>query len=186
MLTLGERRLCLRRPAMVAAAVLLTSFTALAPAAADDVAQLQAEFISKLAFFVKWPDESFASADAPIRVGVLGEDRHGETLARVLEKAKTRGRGYQVQPVASTEEARQYHILIVNETRARDLRRIARDLKGMSVLSIARSFPFVEGGGILGMEMYKGKVAFEINNRSARKANLKISSRLLRLATTVY
>jgi hypothetical protein len=34
--------------------------------------------------------------------------------------------------------------------------------------------------------MYRGKVAFEVNNRAAQEANLKISSRLLRLATTVY
>ena len=171
---------------MLAAAALVASVTATAPASAEDVADLQAAFISKVALFVKWPDGSFASDDAPIRVGILGQDRNQGALKRVLATAKTRGRGYEVQPVSNIEQAGQYHILVVNERRARNLRKIARDLRGKSVLSIARSFPFAEDGGILGIEMYKGKVAFEVNNRAAQTANLKISSRLLRLATTVY
>jgi hypothetical protein len=171
---------------MLAATLLLASVTAPTPAGASEAGELQAAFISKVALFVKWPEGAFASADAPIRVGILGADHHDDALTRVLAEATTRGRSYEVQPVASVEEARQYHILIVNETRSQDLRKIARDLSGASVLSIARSFPFAESGGIVGIEMYRGKVAFEVNNRAAQEANLKISSRLLRLATTVY
>ena len=181
-----DRTSSLRLAAMLATALLVASITAPATAGAGEVENLQATFISKVALFVKWPEGAFASADAPIRVGILGEARHDDALTRVLTEAKTRGRSYEVQPVISVEEARQYHILIVNETRSRDLRRIARDLNGASVLSIARSFPFAESGGILGIEMHRGKVAFEVNNRAAQEANLKISSRLLRLATTVY
>ncbi len=186
---MGDRtRMSLRRQwiAMLVIAVLLACLpSAVAVARAGD-GEIQARFVSKLALFISWPDGAFASDDAPIRVGLLGEDPFGGALAAVLANATARGRGFELRSVDSVEEADTLHILILGTTKKRELPRLARELKNTSVVSIATSFVFAENGGIVGMEMLKGKVAFEINNRRAKMTDIKISSRLLRLASTVY
>jgi len=155
------------------------------PIHADDAA-LEAKFISMLPRFVDWPEGSFDSNVAPIMVGVLGKDPFGGKLSEVLAKASAHGRRYELRPIESVEDVGGLHILILAETNRSSLRKVARKLKGESVLTIARSFPFAEDGGIVGMEIYRGKVAFEVNNRTAKKSKLKISSKLLRLASNVY
>jgi hypothetical protein len=149
-------------------------------------AVLEVKFISMLPRFIVWPEGAFDSKAAPIRVGILGEDPFGGRLSKVLANASAHGRRYEVKSIASVEDASGLHILILTETRRSSLRKLARRLKGESVFTIARSFPFAEDGGILGMKIYRGKVAFEVNNRTARKSHLKISSKLLRLASNVY
>ncbi len=183
---LRDTSLHLRLVGMVVAAVLLACLTSSAAVSRTGDAEIQAQFVSKLARFISWPDGAFASDDAPIRVGILGEDPFDGALTEVLEGVTARGRSFELHSVDSVEEADTYHILILGETKRRKLSRLAHALKKTSVVSIATSFVFAENGGTIGMEMFKGKVAFEVNNRSAKMAGLEISSHLLRLASTVY
>jgi hypothetical protein len=154
--------------------------------AGSDKTQLKAEFVSRIVRFVDWPEGTFASDSDPIRIGILGEASSLNDLAAALAKSTAGSRRFEVKRLADSAEAESVHIVILGNSRARALRRIASELKGKAVLSIAPSFTFAEDGGILGMEVYRGKIAFEVNNRSAREADLRISSRVLRLASTVY
>lgn len=153
---------------------------------ADQEVDLQAEFISKFPRYVEWPAERFESPDSPIVVGILGPNPYGEALDAALAGATAHGRNYEVRSLDTVEEAKVVHILIVGETDRAKLRDVAQELKGLPIVTIAPTFRFSKAGGIVGMEMYKNKVAFEINNKSAKQANLKIRSRVLQLATTVY
>lgn len=161
---------------------------ALPCAAAADTpeAALQAEFVSKFVRFVSWPEGAFPAERSPISVGVLGDAPDAWALANFLAKADAGGRGFTVKPIASLDEATDHHIVIVAETSRSKLRRLARQLEKTAVLSVAASLDFAKDGGVLGLEMYKGKVAFEVNNETARRADLKINSRVLRIATNVY
>jgi len=65
-------------------------------------------------------------------------------------------------------------------------RQTARALEALPVLSIGPSFRFAEYGGSIGMELYRGKIAFDVNHSAVRDQGLRISSRVLKLATTVH
>jgi hypothetical protein len=186
MCDLINTRLRLRLIVTVISAVLLACLTSSAAVSSTRDAEIQAKFVSKLALFISWPAGAFASDDAPIRVGILGDDPFDGALAGALANATARGRRFELHSVGSVEEADACHILILGATKKRELRRLARSLEKTSVVSIATSFSFAENGGTIGMEMFKGRVAFEVNNRSAKMVDLKISSRLLQLASTVY
>jgi hypothetical protein len=148
--------------------------------------ELEAQFVSRIARYVDWPEGSFAGQDDPIRVGALGEDAFVDGLISHLAQSTAGARGFETIQLAGIEDAETVHIIVVAKSGRSTLRKIARQLKGKAVLSIAPSFTFAENGGILGMEIYRGKIAFEVNNRAAREADLRISSRVLRLASTVY
>src|SRR5438094_1030718 len=46
---------------------------------------LKAAFLFNFAQFVEWPPQSFAGPNAPIVIGVLGEDPFGSSLDEIVE-----------------------------------------------------------------------------------------------------
>ena len=52
-------------------------------------------------------------------------------------------------------------------------------------LTVGEAKSFVDKGGIIGFVIEKKKIRFEVNLPAAKRANLKISSKLLRLAKKV-
>ena len=166
------------------AVALLALASAQASAVSEDSA-LQAEFIARAVRFVEWPEGAFESEKSAIRVAILGDAVEAREIGEALAGATSNGRRYVVRQVSQLEQASGAHILIVGE-QGNAQRRIARQVRSEPLLSISLSFDFAEYGGVLGMEMYKGKVAFAVNHGTARDVDLKISSQLLRLASNVY
>jgi len=54
------------------------------------------------------------------------------------------------------------------------------------VLTVGEEEKFIEQGGLIRFLLDDNRVRFDINDLSARKAGLKISSRLLALASHVW
>jgi hypothetical protein len=63
--------------------------------------------------------------------------------------------------------------------------RVLSTLRGATVLTIADTPGAVQQGVALNMTVVKNKITFEANLTAARAANLKLSSKLLSLATEV-
>jgi hypothetical protein len=186
MMPQSTRSLWLVQKRALIALVLLAILPLSTSQAGSAKGELEAQFVSRIARYVDWPEGSFNGEDDPIRVGGLGEDAFVEGLVSQLAQSSAGTRGFETIKLTGIEDAETVHIIVVAKSGKSALRKIARELKGKAVLSIAPSFTFAEDGGILGMEVYRGKVAFEVNTRSARAADLRISSRVLRLASTVY
>jgi hypothetical protein len=156
-----------------------------AGASASD-AEMQALFISKVALYVEWPADAFASPDAPVVIGILEDVPFADELASIVVDETVKNRALEVRRLASAAEAEGCHIVVLGSERRSALRRVARDLRGKSILTVAASRDFAKDGGMLSMEMYRGKVAFEVNYRTAKQSDIKISDRLLKLASNVH
>jgi len=62
---------------------------------------------------------------------------------------------------------------------------ILRSLRGQPVLTVGETGDFLSDGGMIQLHLDEDKVRFDINAGLADSSHLKISSRLLLLATTV-
>ncbi len=62
---------------------------------------------------------------------------------------------------------------------------MAASVSGSNVFTVADRAGFARGGGIANFIRANKKIRFEINPSAAKKAGLKVSSRLLRLAKVV-
>ena len=58
--------------------------------------------------------------------------------------------------------------------------------KGHSVLTVGEQEGFAVRGGIVNLTKEKNKVRFEINLDAAKRAGLKMSSQLLKLAKVIH
>lgn len=183
---LRHRRFAARRFWLgVVGAVLASGLAARAEPGPSLEHHVKAAFLYNFAKFVDWPTNALASADAPFVIAVLGD----ESLAQVLEqtvKGKSIGNRV-IQTRRITDETRigPCQILFVARSKARQTAQVLAALGRANVLLVGESPGFLTAGGAICFTNPEGQVRFEVNTAAAERAGLKISSKLLRVATSV-
>jgi len=153
---------------------------------------IKAGFIYNFASLVQWPSTSFSQADSPIVIAVLGEERFGTTLDRVLQGKKIDGHPFIVKYFRSTSELvksvgkpKECQILYVSSSAMPHLSEAIQVVRGLPVLTIGEMPGFAKSGGMINFVLEDNRVRFEVNVKAAKDADLNISSRLLALARIV-
>jgi hypothetical protein len=151
-----------------------------------------AEYPVKLAFlynftkFVEWPADSFREPDGPLLICIVGHDPFSEILEGELRARNVGGHPVKLRTSKPNEQLRVCQIVFVPATERLQADRIVRSLKGASTLTVGETEGFAALGGIINLTVEANKVHFEVNRLAAERAGLKISSRLLSIATIVH
>jgi hypothetical protein len=147
--------------------------------------QIKAAFLYNFAKFVEWPSGAFEDSSSPLVIGILGDDPFGSSLDQVTKGKTVDGRRITIKRFPRIREVESCQILFVCSSESSRLARAIESVKSAGVLTVSDIDRFAQRGGIVGFTMDDNKVGFEINVNSAQKANLKISSKLLKLARVV-
>lgn len=142
--------------------------------------KVKAAFLLNFGKYVEWPP-SAASGD--LAICVLGDDPFGSTLDDTLEGRTVGKRSVKARRVSSVAQAGACSILFVSRTESVDA--VLSGLAGEPVLIVGEQERFARKGGMINFVEVDQKVRFEINEAAAKRAGLKISSQLLKLATIV-
>ena len=148
--------------------------------------ELKAAFLYHFAQFVEWPPDAFADDNAPIVVGVLGDDSFREVLTQVVENKVAQGRKFAVRKWKRNEGTEHCQILFIGPSESGALPETLQNIKAPGVLTIGETEGFAKRGGMINFVLSGKKLNFEINQKSAESAGLKISSKLLALAKAVW
>ena len=146
--------------------------------------QVKAAYLFNFAKFVEWPVEAFASADAPLQICILGQDPFGRDFEQIVMDKTVNGHRIEVAHPEGVPQARACHIVFVG-TGEKQVRPILQALKGAGVLTVGDAPGFIKMGGVIGFVMDENRVRFEINQKAAEQARLKLSARLLAVAKAV-
>jgi hypothetical protein len=138
--------------------------------------------VVNFAQFTEWPDNVFASPDAPFVIGILGGDPFGDFLDQLVTGETIQNHPIVVRRFSSEEEASASHLLFLS----RDFPFAGMYLNTLSqdrqVLTVSEAPGFVETGGLIGFYDENDEVKFEVNMEALRKSRLILSSKVLRLA----
>jgi hypothetical protein len=172
---------------MLCAAALGTVVTpgACAVASAPTEYEVKAALLYNFAKFVSWPDSAFEDARAPFIIGVLGDDPFGDILERTVNDRRVGERPFVIRRWTRVEDARPCHILFVSASEQKRVPRLIQGIAGANIFTVGDVEGFAERGGIADFEMDGKRVRIEINPKSADRAKLHISSKLLALARIV-
>ena len=146
--------------------------------------ELKAAYLYNFAKFVEWPAGTFPDDGAPIVVAVVGDDPFRGSLDSVGGKSAN-GRQVVVRRMNVGQDLRFCQVLFVSSSEKRRLAQIVASIQGASVLTVGEMEGFATSGGMIRLTMEDDKVRFEINAGAARRARLKVSSKLLSLAKGV-
>lgn len=161
--------------------LLLSPVPSLAEGKLLDEYEVKAAYLYNFAKYVDWPVNSI-SANATMNYCIMGSGPMSSPI-RSLEGKFARNRRVTVRELNQNDNIGGCHVLFINEAHSGQLPHILAATTG--VLTVSDDKGFATAGGIIEFIPVGGKIKFMINHRSARQANLRVSSRLLSLATKV-
>jgi hypothetical protein len=159
-----------------------------APAAGQvpsvDEYQIKAAFLLNFARFVEWPAKKFSPADKTLDVCILGVDPFGLALQGMIKGRAIDGRPLRLYHLKLGADTSECEIVFIS---AQEAKRKTRDLPktAWGILTVGESQNFPQNGDVVNFFTREDRIAFEINVDAADHAGLRISSKLLNLATIV-
>jgi hypothetical protein len=151
-------------------------------AAAQQEHEVKAAFLYKFLSFVEWPAQSFARADAPLVVGVLGADEVHFSLQEIVPGRSAQGRPLEVRKLKEGERPAGVHLLFVGRAAGAALPRLAGQ---PGLLLVSEVDGALEQGAMINFLRVEGRVRFEVAPEAAERRGLRISSRMLAVAQHV-
>jgi len=154
-------------------------------AAEADEYQVKGRFLLNFARFVEWPEQDQVGLESEIRVCVLGNGEVSSALAKVLHGKTAGKRDVMVRRVEDLVGVTWCRIIFVTRSTNLEPEMVVNSLGATSILTVGETDGFAANGGMVNFIGDRSEVRFQINQRAARRAGLKISSKLLRLAEVV-
>jgi hypothetical protein len=147
--------------------------------------QVKAAYLFSFAKFVKWPAETLPAASDPIRLCILNDSSFQVQLDLIARNKSIDGHPILVILVQNAEQSRGCQELFISAATKQNQRPIIESLQGTNVLTVGETEGFVEEGGIINFILQDDRVHFQVNQKAANKAGIKMSSQLLSLAKLV-
>lgn len=144
--------------------------------------QLKAVFLYNFTQFVEWPNNSFASDQSPVIIGILGTDPFGSYLEETVSGEKINGHPLLIQRYSDVGDVGACQVLFINITDANKRQEAITSLKGRNILTVSDATDFMQQGGMIRFFTKQDKIKLQVNLEAAKTADLVISSKLLRLS----
>ena len=158
-----------------------------AASSAATVAQPSREYLLKTAFvfnfarYTTWPPPS---PGGPFNLCILGEDDFG-TAAQYLDGQHLQARNIDVRFHRVDDDLSGCQLVYVTQPLAAQLDSLLPRLHAERMLTVSDIPDFAARGGILGLKIVDNRIRFEANPVAAKRAGLRLSAQLLRLADVI-
>jgi hypothetical protein len=179
-----KTRICWK--ALIAGLLLSLCGSRLAGAQAVSEDQVKAAYLYSFAKFVEWPAGTFASPSDPIRLCILNSRSFQTQLNKIAGNKQIAGHPVLVIFVQDAKQARGCHELFIDSSQSQATPQIIDTLRGTSVLTVGDTNSFVEQGGIINFIVQDDHVQFQVNQKAALQARLRMNSQLLSVARRVF
>jgi hypothetical protein len=174
---------CQRLLCVVALAVL-----AMAVARAQDPVEeavVEAAYLHKFPGFVDWPADAFKTPDSPIVIGVAGAPRVLEELTKIARGRLVLGRPVEARGISAADSPHDLHVLFVGRDGSAEAKVLLEEARKAHVMTVTDLPGGLKAGAVLEFVQVDGRLRFEASLTAARRADVKLSSRLLSVAARV-
>jgi len=151
---------------------------------AEDI-DYKANFIIKLPQYTEWPAGSGTDATGAVVIGVQGESPLTPALETLAKSADPAGPKITIKTVTVDDPLTDCQILFMSTKETADLAKVLKKVSGKPVLTVSDCEYFAKYGVMLNFVKEADKIKFEHNKRTTEESGLKISSKLLKMATLI-
>jgi len=175
-----------RRIALLWVSLLIAGLAQVArPQSVAEEYQVKAAFLFHFAQFVDWPPGVLNKSDSSLILCVFEDEPRRQEFQTTIEGKAVGARVLHVRQISQPQDVRGCNIFFLSRDEARRQTAILKSLRGMPVLTVGETDDFLSSGGMIRFHLDEDKIRFDINLNGAESSHLKISSRLLLLATSV-
>lgn len=163
---------------------------AVAPCGAEGKAglseqELKAAALNQVVHFARWPSGAFLDSESPLTIGIFGADPFGALIDELVSGEVVSGHPVKIVRCFTPEAAAACHVVYVSDPEHRSVDRLLRALGERNVLTVGDDEEFVERGGTISLAVRNSRIRILVNLDAAKRSNVTLSSKLLRLAEIV-
>jgi hypothetical protein len=175
----------LRGVARTAVAFLLWAGVVHAQPARPLDSEVKATYLFNFGRFTTWPQSATATDGRSFSVCVLGHDPFGPTLDATMAGETIAGRPVVAKRIAKSTETTGCRIVFVSRSEEPQLPSILEAAGAAGALTVSDLPEFAARGGMIQFVSQDNRIRFEVNLTAVERANLLLSSELLKVATAV-
>ena len=147
--------------------------------------EVKAAFLYNFTQFVHWPESAFSAPDTAFQLCIVGEDPFGRTLDDIVTTEFVDRHPIVVRRIREVENTTACHMIFIAKKTDIPFEMVLQTIGELPILVVGELPEFAEKGGTIAFRVVNRRIRLEVNLSAARMANLKISSKLLRLSTIV-
>jgi hypothetical protein len=147
--------------------------------------QVKAAFLFHFAQLVDWPADAISDGDRSLNLCVFDDDPQRFELQSTLEGKLIGDRLFHIRLLSEPQAIHGCNILFLSRDERRRQPATLLDVRDQPILTVGETESFLSDGGMIRFRLEGDRIRFDINLAAADSARLKISSRLLLLATSV-
>lgn len=145
---------------------------------------VKAAFVYNFLKYVEWPSNGGCKAPESLKLGILGINQFGDSFNKF--KGKPIASCFlEISEISGSQSLDKFQAVFISGSEKAGLQEKLAELNPLPVLTIGDSPGFMQAGVMINLIQRDDKLAFEINMKAAKAAGLKISSQLLKLATSI-
>ena len=148
--------------------------------------RIKAAYLFNFGRYTQWPEDYWKTEETPFVIGILGVNPFGTSLDQIATQKELQGRKILVHYFKDITEYQPCQILYISVSVPIEKQRaIIAKLAHSKVLLIGEQYNFLQEGGMVSFLLEENKVRFGVNLDPINRDNLKISSKVLKLAAIV-
>jgi hypothetical protein len=142
---------------------------------------VKAAYLYNFALLTEWPPKESSNV---INMCLYRNHDFGATIEKLRSK-NVNNRAIQVIYIAEPEEARQCHMLVISALERYPMRQLMEAITDLPILTITDNAQLAESDMMIRILTENQHMIFQVNLGLAKRANINLSSRLLRVANKV-
>lgn len=148
-----------------------------------DEYEIRAAMLINLTKFIEWPAWKMDPAHPQLLICILGSDSIGPIAERYAQNQIVEGKPLHVRHISSVEAATSCNLLYVGVREQRHVDPVIDKLANSGVATVSESSNTTTPNQVIGLPTLNDQVHIDINLGAAERTGLRISSKLLHLAT---
>ncbi len=150
------------------------------------VFEIEAAFLVQFSKYITWPADRFKTEKSPVIIGILGRDPFGTKIDRIARRFKSGDRPVEIRRInGDMAGADKCHILYITSVETGKMTEIKKNIAEKPIVLVSDTDDFLNQGGIIDFFISGKKIRFNISLTNSRRAGLKISSKLLKVAKRI-
>lgn len=144
--------------------------------------QIKAAYLYRFAGYVEWPPSTFAAANTPVTIGVMGANDIATELRKLGSERSANERGVKVKSLKPDDPLTDIQILFIGKQDPDELKRLVNSVQSQPVLIVTDVANALDAGSIINFVPVNEHIRFEVSVAHAERNGIKISARLLGVA----
>ena len=147
--------------------------------------QVKAAYLYKFATFVEWPDGSFTRPDAPLYIGVAGNEALAEQAEQMTSGRMVGSHPLAIRKIRRGDSLSGIHILFVGSADTAAMAELLAAARSRSLLTVSDAEDGATLGSMVNFVVADERLRFEVMLKNVAPSRLRISARMLAAAFRV-